>query len=498
MPVQQPRPSGEALPRMALFVFDCPGSDALRKLLEEIPRELDDRIAEVVLIQQGVQGSPTAFEGGLVESRKLNIRFHRNPRPFDYGSARKAAFEYALGGGFDHVAVLRGDGRHPAAALAELLDAARAHPEELILACRPSRPPDAPGAATWLADRLERSLGTRFCERVLGLGLADYLSSLRIYPCAALRCIPYQLNADDWRFETELLIQFRALGVPIRQVAVEPGWRECASAGDTARRVLQSCLAPLDYRLHQLHVTRRGQYLLDHGTRYTLKLSRTGSHMAIVAAIRPGTRVLDLGCSQGLLAKPLGEKGVQVTGLDARPPGDTYQGLAEYYQRDLEEPCEIPVGRVFDYVVVADVIEHLRNRSQLLRSARRYLKEGGRLIISTGNVALWFYRLSLLAGRFEYGPRGVLDATHVHLYTRATFRREVERAGFHVLRERVTSLPFEVVFESTGRSRLIQRLSEAYHWLARLWPELFAYQFILEAEIETLDEEATHPPGPLQ
>jgi hypothetical protein len=106
---------------------------------------------------------------------------------------------------------------------------------------------------------------------------------------------------------------------------------------------------------------------------------------------------------------------------------------------------------------------------------------------------LWFYRLSLFVGRFEYGARGVLDRTYVHLFTRATFRREVARAGFHVLRERVTALPFEVVFESTGRSRLLRRLARAYHRLARLWPEMFAYQFILEAEITTLDEEATTP-----
>ncbi len=61
-----------------------------------------------------------------------------------------------------------------------------------------------------------------------------------------------------------------------------------------------------------------------------------------------------------------------------------------------------------------------------------------------------------------------------------------------MVRERVTALPFEVVFESTGRSRLIRSVSRAYHGLARLWPALFAYQFILEAEITTLDEESTY------
>jgi SAM-dependent methyltransferase len=179
-----------------------------------------------------------------------------------------------------------------------------------------------------------------------------------------------------------------------------------------------------------------------------------------------------------------------VTGVDVAVGERLAEELAEYHQQDLEEPLDLPVGRVFDYVVCADVIEHVRNRTQLLRSARRHLKEDGRLIISTPNIALWFYRLSLLVGRFEYGPRGVLDETHVHLFTGATFRRTVERAGFQVVGRRVTALPFEVVFQSTGRSRLVRGLADAYHGLARLWPSMFAYQFILEAEITTLDEES--------
>jgi 2-polyprenyl-3-methyl-5-hydroxy-6-metoxy-1,4-benzoquinol methylase len=183
---------------------------------------------------------------------------------------------------------------------------------------------------------------------------------------------------------------------------------------------------------------------------------------------------------------------VRTTGVDIGPPEKASRDLETYHRRDLEHPLDLPEGRVFDYVVVADVIEHLRNREQLLHSVRRYLKPDGRLLISTPNVALWFYRLSLAAGRFEYGPRGVLDETHVHLFTQSTLRREVERSGFRVLRKRVTSLPFEVIFESTGRSRVVAALSELYHLLARAYPKMFAYQFLLEAEATTvLDPEST-------
>jgi 2-polyprenyl-3-methyl-5-hydroxy-6-metoxy-1,4-benzoquinol methylase len=175
-----------------------------------------------------------------------------------------------------------------------------------------------------------------------------------------------------------------------------------------------------------------------------------------------------------------------VVGVDVRAPGEVSPAMVRYYQRDLEAPLEIPEGRVFDTVVCADVLEHVVHRAELLRSVRRYLKPEGRLLVSTPNVAIWFYRLSLLVGRFEYGPRGVLDETHVHLFTRSTFRREIENAAFRVLGERVTALPFEVVFESTGKSRTVHALASLYHRLARLWPELFAYQFLLEAEVRTL------------
>jgi 2-polyprenyl-3-methyl-5-hydroxy-6-metoxy-1,4-benzoquinol methylase len=277
----------------------------------------------------------------------------------------------------------------------------------------------------------------------------------------------------------------------VREVPVLPAWKEYASGGEGLREVLRGCATAIDYRLHQLHVTRRGSFFVEQDVHYTFKRSPTGSHMQIVESIRPGSRVLDLGCSQGLLARPLLEKGVRMVGVDAGPAERLAAELEAYYRRDLDQPLELPLERSFDYVVVADVIEHLRNRTQLLRGARRFLKEDGRLIISTPNIALWFYRLSLLAGRFEYGPRGVLDETHVRLFTRASFRREVEKAGFQVIHQRVTALPFEVVFQSTGRSRLVRAMAEVYHWLARAWPQMFAYQFIFEAEIITLDQEAT-------
>ena len=61
---------------------------------------------------------------------------------------------------------------------------------------------------------------------------------------------------------------------------------------------------------------------------------------------------------------------------------------------------------------------------------RPFLRPGGRLVLTTPNVANWAIRLSLLGGRWRYTDRGILDRTHVHLFTRKALVETVEAAGY--------------------------------------------------------------------
>jgi len=491
-----------ATARFGLFLCDCSDPEILLETLSRIPCELAETLEEVVVMEGRTDGAALLQSDSLRDFQKAGpfaLRFHRPPRDSSlasgFGAIRKAAFEYALRKGFDQVIIMRGDAAQPPETLPELVQLALAEPVRFVLANHPG------------GDRADR-MSTFVLNRILGMRLGNYRTSFRLYPCEALARIPFQLASDGPLFDTEVILQLRALGIPIHEASLTEFKAGADSKADRRSRreehedqegaatALLALKTAIGYRLHQLHITRDGRYLVDHDIHYTLKHSLSSSHAQIISAIAEGSAVLDLGCSNGLLARPLSEKNVRVTGVDAGRGEQIASEMADYYQRDLELPLELPYGRVFDYVVCADVIEHLKNRAQLLRDARRYLKPDGRLIISTPNIALWFYRLSLLVGRFEYGPRGVLDETHVHLYTGATFRREIEKAGFTVLQQRVTSLPFEVVFESTGRSRLIRGIESSYHFMARLWPSMFAYQNILEAEITTLDEESTEGSQP--
>ena len=89
--------------------------------------------------------------------------------------------------------------------------------------------------------------------------------------------------------------------------------------------------------------------------------------------------------------------------------------------------------RDFDYVLLLDVIEHLKEPEKFLdglRHAARSLRGEPRFIVTTGNVAFGIVRLQLLLGNFNYGKRGILDLTHTRLYTFRTLRLLFEQCGF--------------------------------------------------------------------
>jgi 2-polyprenyl-3-methyl-5-hydroxy-6-metoxy-1,4-benzoquinol methylase len=102
---------------------------------------------------------------------------------------------------------------------------------------------------------------------------------------------------------------------------------------------------------------------------------------------------------------------------------------------DLNDVPDAPVfDQKFDVIVYADVLEHLLYPEEVLRHFNEYLVPGGKVIVSVPNVALWRVRLNLLLGRFDYTDYGVLDRTHVHLYTFKSARELMEAVKFKNIR----------------------------------------------------------------
>src|SRR5205823_7166679 len=104
-----------------------------------------------------------------------------------------------------------------------------------------------------------------------------------------------------------------------------------------------------------------------------------------------------------------------------------------------------PLEGGFDAIVCADVLEHLRDPAAALAAVRHALAPDGEVVISIPNVAHLWVRLSLLAGRFDYAERGILDRTHLRFFTRRTLLALLARAGLAVDELRVTPVPLPLV-----------------------------------------------------
>src|SRR5439155_11424262 len=112
---------------------------------------------------------------------------------------------------------------------------------------------------------------------------------------------------------------------------------------------------------------------------------------------------------------------------------------------------------------------------------RRALARGGQVMISMPNVAHLWMRLSLLAGRFEYAERGILDRTHLRFYTRRTLMALVTGAGLRIARLTATPVPLYQMVPTRWHGRALAAVHALSAHTARALPRLLAYQFLVGA-----------------
>ncbi|MDR1373636.1 MAG: class I SAM-dependent methyltransferase [Treponema sp.] len=145
--------------------------------------------------------------------------------------------------------------------------------------------------------------------------------------------------------------------------------------------------------------------------------------------VPPGTerpRILDIGCATGALLEKLRVRGWDVRGIEISGP------QAEYARRVrgldiLELPLEenrLP-DRFFQAVLASHLIEHLNSPASFVREAARILAPGGRLYISTPNIAGFQARLFR-----ERWRSAIFD--HLYLFSVRTLSALLRSAGFTI------------------------------------------------------------------
>ncbi len=172
-------------------------------------------------------------------------------------------------------------------------------------------------------------------------------------------------------------------------------------------------------------------------------MSELRPDLAIISEwIKPGSRVLDLGCGDGtLLAHLARERDVDGYGLEIDPDNveqcirrgvnviqsDLDDGLSDYFDDDS-----------FDYVVMSQALQAMFYPDRLLREMLRVGREG---IVTFPNFGHWKARLQLaLGGHMPVSsalPNEWYNTPNIHLCTLKDFEILCARLGLHVLQRTV-------------------------------------------------------------
>lgn len=195
-------------------------------------------------------------------------------------------------------------------------------------------------------------------------------------------------------------------------------------------------------------------------------------HQRIINSVGHNKNVLDVGCSEGTLSKKMKDNNCTVVGIELDEDAAKKAGkfCKEVLVGDVES-VKISSGyeKYFDIILFADILEHLKEPSEVLLRFSKYLKDDGVIIISVPNIANWRIRFQLLFGNFDYQEYGILDNSHIKFFTEKSTKNMIKEAGYDIVQFDLT----------VGDINIFPRL---FHSLGMAWPNLLAFQFFVIAE----------------
>ena len=173
--------------------------------------------------------------------------------------------------------------------------------------------------------------------------------------------------------------------------------------------------------------------------------------------LKPGERVLDMGCGAGRHAFEMYRRGADVVAFDQ--DADELAKVNEWFWA-MQEAGEVPAAASaatkegdalalpfgdgeFDHVVAAEVLEHIPADIQAIQELARVLRPGGTMAVS---VPRWFPEVVnwKLSTDYHSNPGG-----HIRIYTQEELADKVARAGL----------------EQVGAASYAHGLHSPYWWL---------------------------------
>ena len=151
-------------------------------------------------------------------------------------------------------------------------------------------------------------------------------------------------------------------------------------------------------------------------------------------------KVLEVGCAcaNTLLLIKSEYPNAEIFGTDiSETPVEIASHFAKAEVSNIEEQDMTFEEGFFDYILFGDVLEHLRDPKRALIYCRKFLRPVGKVVASIPNLMNITVIEQLLNGNFTYQEEGLLDKTHIHLFTYNEIIRMFQEAEYNVCLDKV-------------------------------------------------------------
>jgi SAM-dependent methyltransferase len=183
---------------------------------------------------------------------------------------------------------------------------------------------------------------------------------------------------------------------------------------------------------------------------------------------------LDIGCGYGRIAEPLIQAlGLTYVGVDADPNGLTslrdrgFEAHSLILGKEDETTARLEsvvAGRRVVSISFLDTLEHLPSGTDVLNSIRRIAMPGASfVVVSVPNVTHVDIASKLVCGRWDYTEAGLLDRTHLQLFSDHSLTVKLAGSGLHVVDACSVNVPvsdqhFPVDHSALSSSSLLHQL----------------------------------------
>lgn len=180
---------------------------------------------------------------------------------------------------------------------------------------------------------------------------------------------------------------------------------------------------------------------------FDLDLNTENPVKMIIDRINDNSKILEFGPAHGRLTKYLKEKKncvIDIVELDeesgteaSKYANESLVGL-ELGNIDNLKWFDKLKSYKYDYIIFADVLEHLRDPKTVLQRCKFILKENGSILLSVPNIAHNSVLINLFNDSFEYNKIGLLDNTHIHFFSYYSLKRLITECEFMPVYEKAT------------------------------------------------------------